>query len=202
MIKQKPFHFPKRIVQNPNTPLKIKSEKKKNTHIKSTMPTPNIKDTDLCAHEPTLWRKTKATDFTYSEKQEPHVLRRKEIMKKYPEIEKLFRPDPISALFGLATVIIQVYMCYLMGSANWLVMIFCSYFIGGFLNHSLVLACHELSHDLWFPKRWMNVYGGYFMNMCLGVAFFRTFKRYHLEHHTFQGSEKWDVDIPSRHEGD
>ena len=79
--------------------------------------------------------------------------------------------------------------------SNWFVITFCAYFIGGFLNHSMTLACHELSHDLWFPKRWMNIWYGYFMNCCLGVAFFRTFKRYHLEHHSFQGDHEMDVDI-------
>jgi len=39
------------------------------------------------------------------------------------------------------------------------------------------------------------------MNLTIGVAFFRTFKRYHLEHHSFQGSDKWDTDIPSVKEG-
>lgn len=88
-----------------------------------------------------------------------------------------------------------------MSNQSWWVIVFCAYFIGGFLNHSMVLACHELSHDLWLPKKWMNQWMGYAMNLTIGASFFRTFKRYHLEHHTFQGSDYWDVDIPTIGEG-
>lgn len=165
------------------------------------MPNPNKSDSDKSAHDPVYWRTDKAQDFTYSQEPEPHILRRREIIKKYPQIEKLYKPDPVSAIFGFATVAVQVLMAYFMGSTNWMVMVFCAYFVGGFLNHSMVLACHELAHDLWFPKRWQNQWFGYFMNLCICVAFFRTFKRYHLEHHSFQGSDKWDVDIPSFDEG-
>ena len=165
------------------------------------MPNPDITSGGKSAHDPKFWREDTSKDFAYSSEPEPHIKRRKEILKKYPQIEKLFKPDPWSAVFGFATVVIQVLMAYLMGTANWMVLVFCSYMIGGFLNHSMVLACHELSHDQWFPKRWQNVWFGYFMNLCIGIAFFRSFKRYHLEHHSFQGSDKWDVDIPSEDEG-
>ena len=162
---------------------------------------PQKVDSNKDGHNKALWRKDAPADFTYTDEPEPHALRRKEIIKKYPEIEKLYKHDPLSALFGLGTLVVQFTMIWLMSTQNWLTIIFCAYFIGGFMNHSMILGCHELSHDLWFPKRWQNQWYGYVMNLTTGVAFFRTFKRYHLEHHSFQGSDKWDVDIPSRQEG-
>lgn len=162
---------------------------------------PHKTKTDKDGHDHSYWRTDKPQDFSYSKEPEPHALRRRQILKKYPQIEKLYGYDPLSALFGFATIAAQFTMIYLMAEQNWFVIVFCAYFVGGFLNHSMVLGCHELVHDLWFPKKWMNQWYGYFMNLTIGVAFFRTFKRYHLEHHSFQGSDKWDTDIPSVREG-
>lgn len=42
---------------------------------------------------------------------------------------------------------------------------------------------------------------GYVMNLCIGIPMFRTFKRYHLDHHAFQGSDELDTDIATEEEG-
>lgn len=88
-------------------------------------------------------------------------------------------------------------MAYFMRERSWWVVLLFSYCLGGFLNHSLLLAMHELSHDLWFSKRCMNVSMGFLANLPTCVASASTFKRYHLEHHSFQGSDYWDADIPT-----
>jgi len=116
-------------------------------------------------------------------------------------VRKLFKPDPISAIFGMATVIIQLLACYFFSNLGWGYLVIVSYIVGGTLNHSMVLGCHELTHDLWFKNQKHNILFGYVMNLCIGVPFFRTFKRYHLDHHAFQGSNELDTDIPSAHEG-
>jgi len=81
------------------------------------------------------------------------------------------------------------------------VVLMCAWVIGGTANHSLQLAMHELSHDLWFPKRWQNAVMGFIANLPTAVASAQTFRRYHLEHHTYQGSDKMDADIPTVLEG-
>ena len=73
--------------------------------------------------------------------------------------------------------------------------------VGGFMAHSLVLAMHELSHDLWFATKWKNQWFGYLANSAVGVAVSASFRRYHLEHHSHQGSDRWDADIPTALEG-
>lgn len=159
------------------------------------------KDAVLDAHNRTLWRKEEPKDFSYSEEKEPHVIRRGQIIKKYPQIMELYKPDPLSAVFCLVTVMIQLGMAYMLRNSDWWVVMTCSYIVSGTMNHSLVLAMHELSHDLWFKTKWMNQVYGWLINCPTCVASASTFKRYHLEHHSFQGSDVWDADIPTRIEG-
>jgi len=65
----------------------------------------------------------------------------------------------------------------------------------------MTLGQHELTHDLWFKNKQNNVWMGYFMNLTIGIPMFRTFKRYHLDHHAFQGSDELDTDIATEEEG-
>eukprot|EP00003_Mantamonas_plastica_P007027 TRINITY_DN1582_c0_g1_i3.p1 TRINITY_DN1582_c0_g1~~TRINITY_DN1582_c0_g1_i3.p1 ORF type:complete len:222 (+),score=10.72 TRINITY_DN1582_c0_g1_i3:352-1017(+) len=59
---------------------------------------------------------------------------------------------------------------------------------------------HELSHNLAFKTAWMNRVLSIFVNFPLGVPAAITFKKYHLEHHYYQGVDEIDVDIPSKAE--
>ncbi|KAM1245513.1 hypothetical protein ACFX2J_036611 [Malus domestica] len=87
-------------------------------------------------------------------------------------------------------------------NAGWLKMLGMAYFFGSFLNHNLFLAIHELSHNLAFStpvyNRWLSI----FANLPIGVPVSVTFKKYHLEHHGFQGVDGIDMDIPSKPCGD
>jgi len=152
------------------------------------------------AHDQEIWREDKPEAFNFSHDPEPHVRRRGEILKKHPEIKKLFRKDPASALFCVVTCALQVLLTRAMRDENevpWLVFLPAAYILGGTLVHSIVLANHELSHDLWLPQRWQNALMAYVSNCPTGVPISATFRRYHLEHHTSQGSQVWDVDMPT-----
>ncbi|CAD7973915.1 unnamed protein product [Amoebophrya sp. A25] len=155
------------------------------------------------AHDRMLWRSKPADDFTYSEDVEPHVKRRRQILEKHPEILQLYKPDPLSAVFCLGTVFVQLAVATLISiyDASWPVVFVLAYVISGTMNHSLVLAMHELSHDLWFKNKKFGLVFGWFINCPTCVASASTFKRYHLEHHTYQGSEKMDADLPTALEG-
>merc|ERR1719424_1361414 len=52
------------------------------------------------------------TDFIHSAEREPHIVRHKEILAKYPEIQKLYgsdwRPAPIAVLL----IVIQLVLAY------------------------------------------------------------------------------------------
>ena len=58
---------------------------------------------------------------------------------------------------------------------------------------------HEVSHDLAFggSLRWFNRYFGYFTNMPLGIPAFASFRRYHQDHHKYQGEDEIDTDVPT-----
>jgi hypothetical protein len=49
-------------------------------------------------------------DFVYSNTDEPHISRRKQILAKHPEIEKLFVPDSRPVPYVVATVVFFQYL--------------------------------------------------------------------------------------------
>jgi len=84
---------------------------------------------------------------------------------------------------------------------SWPVILIFAYFWGGTINHSLMLAVHELSHELFFPLPWQNVWFGIFSSLPLGLPISLGFKKYHLIHHANQGIVNVDPDLPTIFEG-
>ncbi|CAE7806495.1 degs1 [Symbiodinium sp. KB8] len=60
---------------------------------------------------------------------------------------------------------------------------------------------HELSHNLASKSLLWNRVLGLLSNLPLGLPSYATFKRYHLEHHKYQGEDGIDVDVPTTFEG-
>jgi sphingolipid 4-desaturase/C4-monooxygenase len=81
---------------------------------------------------------------------EPHKTRRTEILKKYPEIKKLFGYDSNFKFKCIALVILQIASLYFLKDKSWSFLIVMAYCFGGVINHSLSLAVHEISHNLAF----------------------------------------------------
>lgn len=90
------------------------------------------------------------TDFEWTYDEEPHKARRTEILKKYPEIKKLFGYDRNFKWYCSALVIAQVASLYFLKDKSWPALIAIAYCFGGVVNHSLSLAVHEISHNLAF----------------------------------------------------
>ncbi|XP_050406584.2 sphingolipid delta(4)-desaturase DES1 [Patella vulgata] len=138
------------------------------------------------------------TDFEWSYTDEPHATRRKEILGKYPEMKKLMGSDPNLKYSVLFLVFIQFVSIYLVKDASWTSLLILAYCFGGTINHSLNLAIHEIAHNLAFghSKPLANRVLGMFANLPIGFPVSITFKKYHLEHHRYQGDDEMDVDIP------
>nr|UVW99762.1 sphingolipid delta 4 desaturase [Sogatella furcifera] len=138
------------------------------------------------------------TDFEYTYNEEPHASRRKAILAKYPQIKKLFGYDPNFKWIVIGMVLTQLVSFFFIKDCSWPMVIFIAYIFGGVINHSLMLAIHEIAHNLAFgySRPMANRLLGIFANLPIGLPFSVTFKYYHLEHHRYQGEDK-DTDIPT-----
>lgn len=140
-------------------------------------------------------------EFVYSEEAEPHKIRRKAILDRYPEIRDLegsdWRPAPLSVLLVLSQLLIAYYQKTWSVGFYFLV----AWIYGGACSHALSLSTHELSHNLFFENQDANTYFGIFCNIGMGVPSATMFKRYHMEHHIYQGDAVKDVDVPTEWEG-
>jgi len=146
--------------------------------------------------------KISRTDFEWSYTDEPHATRRKEILAKYPEVKKLMGSAPQFKYIVSAMVVLQMLACFAIKDQSWTIVVLLAYILGGTINHSLTLAIHEISHNLAFGhgKPLSNRLLGFFANFPIGIPISISFKKYHLDHHRYQGNERKDVDIPSEME--
>lgn len=142
--------------------------------------------------------------FEWSAELEPHLARKKAIMEKYgTQVSKLFGPDPNLKWKIIFSVTAQVFLAWYATRLAWPLLFLFAWAIGGTINHSLTLAMHEVSHDLAFGNtkerklRWLNRYFGIFTNLPLGIPAFASFRRYHQDHHKYQGEDEIDTDIPT-----
>ncbi|GAU98353.1 hypothetical protein RvY_09511 [Ramazzottius varieornatus] len=144
-------------------------------------------------------------DFEWVYDDEPHATRRKEMLMKYPEIKKLMGPDYHLKYHVAVLVLIQIIACWMihLSQCSWLMVMLLGYCFGGVINHSLTLAVHETAHNLAFghSRLMLNRAFGMFANLPIGIPMSISFKKYHLEHHRYQGDEILDTDIPSVMEG-
>eukprot|EP01116_Phalansterium_solitarium_P013910 TRINITY_DN31365_c0_g1_i1.p1 TRINITY_DN31365_c0_g1~~TRINITY_DN31365_c0_g1_i1.p1 ORF type:complete len:325 (-),score=60.36 TRINITY_DN31365_c0_g1_i1:176-1150(-) len=139
-----------------------------------------------------------AGDFHWSYSDEPHATRRKEILQKYPQVKELYGHDPNAKYFVAGCVFLQLGVAILMKDYPFWLLTVLAYAFGGFIAHSLFLAMHEISHGLLFQSPVSNKLFGCFANSATAIPHFSMFQRYHMEHHQFQGVDKWDVDVPTR----
>jgi len=136
-------------------------------------------------------------DFTWADNNEPHASRREEILKKYPQIKDLFVPEPLTFVVVTGILLLQLAMVVFVQDVSWPVLLVCAYVVGGVCNHSLQLAAHELSHNLCWSNVIANKFTAIYCNFATGFPSSITFQRYHMEHHSSQGVDTMDADIPS-----
>lgn len=110
--------------------------------------------------------------------------------------------DPNFKYQVLLLMVIQFTLAYLMKDFSWNIVFLVAYTIGGVINHALLLALHEISHNLAFghARPLHNRIFSLIVNFPIGVPCAISFKKYHLEHHRYQGDEELDVDLPTQFE--
>ena len=139
-------------------------------------------------------------EFYWSESHEPHLQRRKEILKKHPEVRELYGIDPKLKYKITSLVLIQLVIAPFVFELHWILALLVSYFIGGTITHALFLAIHEASHNLAFKKKSFNNWMAMIANIPMVAPIAMSFKTYHLLHHAEQGHEHHDTDIPTYQE--
>lgn len=135
-------------------------------------------------------------NFTHVEGVEPHRIRTRQILKAHPEVKKLIAKNPMTMVWILACVAIQLLMAYLVKDQAWYVILAAAWFIGAFPVHTLFICIHEAAHNLIFKKPSWNVYAGIVANFPSLAPTAISFKNYHLKHHAFQGVHELDADLP------
>ena len=131
---------------------------------------------------------------------ESHHKRRREILKKYPQIKALIGRNKNSFYAIICLVSIQIALAWFCSTQAWWIILLVAYFFGTFINHSLFTLIHEATHNLIFKRKIHNIWAGILCDIPNGLPTSVTFHKYHLLHHIHQGDSKMDPDSPSEWE--
>jgi len=126
---------------------------------------------------------------------EPHVRRTREILKKHPEIRKLFGRNPWTAALTVAVVAGQFGMAYLLRDSAWWIILLAAWFVGAFPIHALFVVIHECAHNLVFKRTSWNKVVSIIANLPSIFPSAMGFRNFHLIHHRYQGELGWDADL-------
>ncbi|XP_071790517.1 sphingolipid delta(4)-desaturase DES1-like [Asterias amurensis] len=143
------------------------------------------------------------SDFTWTYTDEPHLTRRKEMLKKYPELKRLMGHDTTIVWIMFCMVVTQILTAWCLKNESWMTICVVAYCFGGVVNHGMSLAIHEVGHNLAFGhgRLMWNRIVGFMGNVIIGVPISISFRRYHQDHHRYQGEQSLDPDLPSEWEG-
>ena len=131
---------------------------------------------------------------------EPHTIRRKALLEKYPQIEKLFKKDPLITLsFVILIHIIQLFtcFCFYFYDISFKYIFIYALFIGAIFNHGLFVLYHDITHFNCFYSQTFNQLAAIFTNLPQIIPSAIGFGRYHRDHHSYLGDSIKDPDIPT-----
>ncbi|EPZ31628.1 aldolase [Rozella allomycis CSF55] len=139
-----------------------------------------------------LWKRSVPyhdESFAVDHLDEPHIKRKRAILESHPEIKELYGPESKSKYIALAVVAIQISLAHVLGDMNssWAVIALAAYIIGATLTQTVGTLVHEAAHDLFFETPVFNRFMGLFVNIPIVFPISHSFRRYHLEHHAYQG---------------
>ena len=96
----------------------------------------------------TTCKSVKRETFHERDVEEPHVIRRRQILEKHPEIESLYGYDIRPALITPFIIVSQIALSYYTQFLPFPLAFLVCWLYGGAASHSLSLLTHEVSHNL------------------------------------------------------
>jgi len=126
-----------------------------------------------------------------------HISRRKEILKRYPEIKNLHGHYYPSTFYVVLIVAFQLFLAGTISEQPWWIILITSYCLGAFANHSLYVLIHECTHDLVMKSALGNKIMGIICDIPLFLPSAMGFRKYHMIHHKHLGEYSYDPDITS-----
>ena len=130
---------------------------------------------------------------------EPHIKRKQVILDHHPEIRNLYGTDWRTIPITILAASTQVILAYVWGKVypdSWWLMVACAYVIGASITSLFGVIIHEATHNLAHSSAWINRFVGLTANIGIPFPIFASFRRYHLEHHAYQGVLGKDPDLP------
>ncbi|MCR9204747.1 MAG: fatty acid desaturase [Halobacteriovoraceae bacterium] len=143
-------------------------------------------------------------DFTYTKNQNPHAVRSREILKKYPVIKKWMKPYPMTAFWITVLNLIQLGTGFAIVKFDlgWVWTFVLAYTVGALSAHGLFVLIHEACHDAIFKKKVWNKFWGIFCNVGQGLPSAMGFRTFHLLHHSHLNEYDGDADLAFKWEAD
>lgn len=143
------------------------------------------------------WRDT---EFAREGETHPHRIRRAAILKRHPAVRLLMRKDvwifPIVVLAVANHMLLAWIVRSWTGVLGWIGIAAVACVLGGSLASFLAIALHECTHGLVFKAPLANRLLALFANTGTPVPTAMGFRRYHSDHHAFQGDRDRDPDMP------
>jgi len=146
---------------------------------------------------PTVNTSSRALPWRRVDYPEPHKARTRTLLAAHPEAKDLCGHAPSSAAWLVAIVALQVGLAFLLRGSPWWLILIAAYAVGAFADHALWVLIHEAAHNLIFrspaANAWMAIVSNLPILFPSGIAF----RKYHLLHHAYQGTDELDADLAS-----
>lgn len=126
---------------------------------------------------------------------EPHNIRMKALLKKYPELKSLFGPNAGSAVVITLAVIIQILLAAWVSTQPWWILLLVAWMMGAVINHAMFVMIHEAAHNLIFTHSSANKFWSIIANFPIVFPAAIGFRKFHLLHHRYQGDFNQDADL-------
>jgi sphingolipid delta-4 desaturase len=138
--------------------------------------------------------------FVVTDRPNPHTERARDLLKRHPELRRLFAPYPASAAYAVGLVALQLAGAYLLRDAAWPWVLLAAYAVGAFASHALFVLIHDATHNLIVGGTWRNRLLGILCNVGQGFPSAMSFRTYHLLHHSHLDEYAFDADLAFRNE--